>query len=62
MAAYFLAVAFVEEGKYAEAIEQFRRIGCQQRCHLGRQVFAQQRRGHAGLVHQRPEKGVVSYW
>jgi hypothetical protein len=43
------------------AIEQLWRIGRQQNRHLGRQVLAQQRRGHAGLVHQRPEEGVVGH-
>ena len=43
------------------AVEQLRRIGRQQGCHLGRQVIAQQRRSDAGLVHQRPEEGVMRH-
>ena len=42
-------------------VEQLRRLGRQQGRHLGRQVLAQQRRGHPGLVHQRPEEGVMRH-
>jgi hypothetical protein len=56
-----VSLAVAQMRRHEVGIEQFRRIGRQQRRHLGRQVLAQQHRGHAGLVHQRPEEGVMRY-
>jgi hypothetical protein len=55
-----LAVAQVRGDEVG--VEQFRRVGRQQRRHLGRQVLAQQCRGYPGLVQQSPEKGVMGDW